>query len=251
MKFRFPELLLGILLTIAVFSVGMIFSSSPPKHGARTTEQPEKPDDRIAEYTLWLAILTGGLVLVSAAQGYFLLRADRTARISAEAAQAQTHNFTKLERPYIFVFNPEGLDLESNREDPFHFVKYQVANYGKTPATIDGVFVGICVGSLPEEPHQVGPWHELHVSPIMTPDQKRIGLTVAVPETVAIGEYADEDTPPTPAPDLADNEEFFVRVLIKYHGPFSRGHETSVCWRWDTASRRLILYDNDAFNFTV
>jgi hypothetical protein len=230
--------------------MGMLFSSAPPNNTTRT-EQLEKPDDRIAEYTLWLAVLTGGLVLVSAGQGYFLLRADRTARMSAEAAQAQTHNFTKLERPYIYVFNPEGLGLESNREDPFYFVKYQVANYGKTPATIDGVFIGISVGSLPDESYQVGPWHELRVSPIMTPDQKSTGLTAAVPETVAIGEYAGENTPPTPAPDLTDEEEFFFRVLIKYHGPFSRGHETSVCWRWDSASLRLILFDNDTVNFTI
>jgi hypothetical protein len=236
-----------------------MFGSNVPNVMAPDDHQPlahekltkEETDEALARYTLWLAVLTGCLVLVSAGQGYFLLRADRTARMTAEAAQAQTHNFTKLERPYIYVFNAKGLELESNREDPFYFVKYQIANYGKTPATIDGVFVGISVGSLPEPLHQVGAWHELHVSPIMTPDQTRMGLTVAVPETVAIGEYADEDTPPIPVPDLADDQDFFFRVLIKYHGPFSRGHETSVCWRWDMVSLRLILYDNDEFNFTI
>lgn len=211
----------------------------------------EETDEALAKYTLWLAVLTGCLVLVSAGQGYFLLRADRTARMTAEAAQAQTYNFTKLERPYIYVFNVSTLELDSNREDPFWFVNYQVANYGKTPATIDGVFVGISVGSLPEPLHRVGAWHDLHVSPIMTPDQKRIGLTVPVPEPVTIGQYADEGTTPTPVPELVDDENFFVRVLIKYHGPFSKGHETSVCWRWETSSRRLVLYENDAFNFTI
>jgi hypothetical protein len=50
----------------------------------------EKADDRIAKYTFWLALLTGGLVVVSAVQIFFLIRADQTARIMAETAQAQT-----------------------------------------------------------------------------------------------------------------------------------------------------------------
>jgi hypothetical protein len=67
------------------------------------------------------------LVVVSGGQGYFLLRADKTARTTAEAAQAQTQNFTKLERPYIYVFNPMDWKFEANRKDPYYYVKYQVA----------------------------------------------------------------------------------------------------------------------------
>jgi hypothetical protein len=44
-------------------------------------------DDRIVNYTLWLMIFTGVLAVVSAVQIGFLIRADKTARISAEAAK--------------------------------------------------------------------------------------------------------------------------------------------------------------------
>jgi hypothetical protein len=44
------------------------------------------PIDSVGLYTLVLAVFTGLLVGVSGVQGYFLLRADKTARIAANAA---------------------------------------------------------------------------------------------------------------------------------------------------------------------
>jgi len=37
--------------------------------------------------------------------------------------------------------------------------------------------------------------------------------------------------------------EFFFWVIINYSGPFSKGHETSACWRWDDNSHRLVLHE--------
>jgi hypothetical protein len=69
-------------------------SNNPTEQGrtksakAKTLEisVPEKPDEKIASYTLWLAILTGCLVGVSALQIRFLVKADETASKAAEAA---------------------------------------------------------------------------------------------------------------------------------------------------------------------
>jgi hypothetical protein len=46
----------------------------------------EDANDRIADYTGWLALLTGGLVVVSFIQIRYLIRADRNAVRSADAA---------------------------------------------------------------------------------------------------------------------------------------------------------------------
>jgi hypothetical protein len=250
MKQRIPELLIGFLLAIALCAIGLVFVPSLLPDGAHLTGH-EAADERVARYTWWLAILTFGLVLVSGFQGFFLIRADRTARMSADAAQAQTRNFTKLERPYIYVYNADGLFLDAECEDPYHFLKYAVANYGKTPATIDGVFVGMTVGTMPEPPQRRLGWHPLNVAPIMIPNETRVGLVEAIPDPIAIGEYADENTPPIPVPDLADDQDFFFQVLIKYHGPFSTGHETSVCWRWYMPSQRFEPYENEEFSLMV
>ncbi|MVT66867.1 hypothetical protein GPL21_17345 [Bradyrhizobium pachyrhizi] len=218
------------------------------------TSVPEAPphptkednEEALVRYTLWLAVLTGGLVFVSAGQGFFLLRADKTARITAEAAQAQTHNFSKLERPYLYVSDPRGL-LESNTPDSFHYVTYQVANYGKTPATIEAVYTAITVEKVPGNLAHTQRWHSLMQRPIMIPNETRPDLRLAVPDSIAIGEYADEDTAPMPIPELAGDEEFYVRILIKYRGPFTSDHETSACWRWEGTS--LAVFDDVRFTY--
>jgi len=247
-------LLMGIALGGSLFwgAFGPNVTQQSLEHLAPAVSLPhptkEENDEALVRYTLWLAILTGGLVIVSAVQGYFLLRADKTARISAEAAQAQTHNFSKLERPYLYVFNATGLLLKEDVEDPYHYIEYDVANYGKTPATIESVVAGISVGKIPGELGSAWRWHSLLRLPIMLPNEKRTKLSLDVPETIVINEYADEDTPPIPAPELSGDEEFYVRILIKYRGPFTSDHETSVCWRWEGLS--LASLDDGRFTYT-
>lgn len=77
---------------------------------AQNIPQPQSPDDRIAAYTLWLAIFTGALVVVSSLQIFFLLRADKTARISADAARlaAETtrESVTAANREFIATHRP-------------------------------------------------------------------------------------------------------------------------------------------------
>ncbi|MET4173838.1 hypothetical protein ABIB99_004938 [Bradyrhizobium sp. LA6.1] len=248
-------LLMGIALGGSLFwgAFGLNVTQQPLEHTTpHVAEAPSHPtkeenDEALVRYTLWLAILTGGLVMVSAGQGYFLLRADKTARISAEAAQAQTHNFSKLERPYLYVFNPKGLQLKEDVEDPYHYVEYDVANYGKTPATIESVFAGISVGRLPGDLGSAWRWHSLLSLPIMVPNEKRTKLSLDVPESITIGEYADEDTPPMPEPELSGDDQFFVRIVVKYRGPFTSSHETSACWRWVGLS--LASFEDDRFTY--
>jgi hypothetical protein len=122
--FRTHELFLGIFLTVAVFALGLTFSltifpqnqaaesdsrSDHPKEKTPKIGDTESADERIAKYTFWLAVLTGALVTVSAFQGYFLIRSDKTARISAEAARKSVETaqaeFIAAHRPQIRVRN--------------------------------------------------------------------------------------------------------------------------------------------------
>jgi hypothetical protein len=67
----------------------------------------EEADDRIARYTLWLAVLTGGLVIASSIQFIFLYRADKTARIAATAVKDQAsltrEAMIRTQRAFVFV----------------------------------------------------------------------------------------------------------------------------------------------------
>jgi len=116
-RLRIPEIVLGAMFTVAVFAMGMTFESlrhPPQKSEQRTsaekTDEKAKDisaDKRIADYTMWLAIFTGLLVAVSGVQGYFLLRADKTARITAKAAKTSIalarKEFAVSHRPRVIL----------------------------------------------------------------------------------------------------------------------------------------------------
>jgi hypothetical protein len=139
MKFRLPELFLGCFLTVAVFCTGLTFSTTFQPNGNGSSEKSsvaahaDAADDRIARYTLWLAILTGGLVLVSSFQFYFLNRAEKTSQSLAKLAREE---FTATHRPRVIVRFIQG---------PFHddagheFMWVTLANIGETAATITAI----------------------------------------------------------------------------------------------------------------
>lgn len=149
---RLPEIFLGALLAVAIFAFGFVAASVLPSRDQQETQQSksdaakkteqviksESADDRIALYTLWLAILTGGLVFVSGFQGYFLLRTDKTAAKSADAARKSAEHIPRVERAYVFLFdevrhartpNPLGGTILE--------IQFAFKNHGKTPAISD------------------------------------------------------------------------------------------------------------------
>lgn len=113
--------------------------------GSNKNASKVTPEERLAEYTGWLAALTGFLVLASIIQGVFLLRADKTARINAENAKdtvtatREANNLTRdifiaEQRPWLLwritsptVVTPAGRHL---RIDVFG----EIENIGRTPA---------------------------------------------------------------------------------------------------------------------
>jgi hypothetical protein len=109
--FRKYEIVLGLLLATAFWAIISAFAQGNSHPNANSEQIGAKQSDEIiAEYTELLAWFTGVLALVSIAQGYFLYRADETARLNAtaakEAADAATINSNlalATERPYVFI----------------------------------------------------------------------------------------------------------------------------------------------------
>jgi hypothetical protein len=126
--------------------------------------------EALAKYTEWLVIITVVLAGASLWQGYFLLRSDKTSRITAESAQTSANAALGTERARIFI-KIEGENLVSrireiveNRADSrsIHVgnplaVHYRLVNHGKTPAIIHSVFAMIRVKPWPDsEPQFLG-----------------------------------------------------------------------------------------------
>jgi hypothetical protein len=127
-----PEIFLGAFLAIAIFAMGMLFASSwffqPCIRGEIAGVQSLwVPTDSVGLYTLVLAAFTGLLFIVSALQGYFLLRADKTARIAANAANLSARATIGVESPKLFVY---ALNLRQHQGQT-RSVGITIKNYGR------------------------------------------------------------------------------------------------------------------------
>jgi len=97
------------------------------------------PTDSVGLYTLALAVFTALLVGVSAFQGFFLLRADKTARIAANAAgrSADIAEATLIatNRPWISILKVAPISQLTWEEKGARLtVSAVIKNVGKSPA---------------------------------------------------------------------------------------------------------------------
>jgi hypothetical protein len=270
LKFYIPEILLGILLTLAIFGMGMLFQSSsshqppsnPPNSTAEQIQNAHKPDpfswdwlthDGVVFFTCVLAFVAGvqavlflwQLVLINKS----LADAKVAANASAEAAKAATKqakfaedSHAKLERPYVFIFGVSKLESDEMISD-LPFAPYVVANYGRTPAMVETLRAGI--SWFPDRPldplivdYRDDPAHGLLKSPVLAPSEKREKLNIIAPHGLDFAPSDDGEI----VPQLRDNDNFFVWVIINYRGAFTAAHETSACWRYDGLTNRLVRW---------
>jgi hypothetical protein len=134
---------------------------------------PKTAEDRIADYTWWLAAFTFALVTVSFFQIFFLTRADKTARTAADAAKLNAEALMAAEGAALYpvlkkinlkaVF--QGTILHPTMPDTNILsapeVVYCFKNYGKTPAVIESVMHGIRfypTGSTSRTMHPIDDW---------------------------------------------------------------------------------------------
>ncbi len=190
-------------------------------------------EDAVAFYTFVLGIFTAALAIIAVIQIYFLNRADKTARISADAAKAAADSIVIVERPYIFIWGIMGSVPTIEFHDPGKLKRrvvrtnasfaYSVSNRGKLAAVIENI--SVACGYLVDDQYPplivIGD-HSLLRTPIVSPDEDIKSILHDVP-------WRDLD-PTNRESDFRDGLSF--RVVVAYRGPFTRGHETSQCWRY-------------------
>jgi hypothetical protein len=171
-RLRFPELLLGILLSVAIFAMGMMFGSSqqqadrPNTHSAEASNKPNPftigwvVDDGTVFFTAILA-------LVAIAQGTLfywqltLIKGSlKPAEDAAKAAKLSADSVISAERAYVFIeIRMETVAdiikymqaLNSVAPRPI-LIQYLFTNHGKTPAIIRAISYGAVVAeNLPRQ----------------------------------------------------------------------------------------------------
>jgi hypothetical protein len=184
LRFRFPEVFLGVLLTVAIFALGAMFSLSPdtraPVQPRTETKTGNTSNENKKEVAWWqdpIAIFTLGLVFIGAVQAVIfygqmtlisksLKPAEEAARAAKEAAEA----LPKVERAYVFIIpelefwdprpHSSGVGQYSSRIG----VKFKIVNHGKTPAVVESIDARLRV--LPEAPD-----NRIHVNANIEPGE--------------------------------------------------------------------------------
>jgi hypothetical protein len=154
---------LAIVIATLIITASL-FTTSPnsePRQAAAqektesTATEQKKPEstwefwtktttDPVAAYTGVLAVFTLALVCVSAIQIYFLIRSDKTARITAEAALASNNQtrdlFIAETRPWLNLSDPE-IHISDDMNEVYFTIKAD--NIGKTPAKLAEVRIKV------------------------------------------------------------------------------------------------------------
>jgi hypothetical protein len=162
-----------LLAMLAIYGLGgwQATLRQPPNHnainsGEKSSTQasneiarPQGTDERIASYTGWLAVFTCALVVISGCQIYFLTRADKTARISADAAKdaaeamrrSVTVSADTAKRQLRAYVNVATASVYDPADPERRKVAIEIKNFGHTPAHKNIIWVSVTVREYPLE----------------------------------------------------------------------------------------------------
>jgi len=226
---------LGTLIIVAVF-----FATSPDRQAAcnqptgkaeYAVSQYKPPEsfwektegDPVATFTGILALLTFILAAVAVFQIYFLKRADKTARVTADAAKlsadaardsirlAQNTAERQL-RAYIYT-NELTIIARVNDRTTSAAVQVQIKNFGSTPAY--KVRHATCLKKLK---------HPLPEDFVVDSPENAVSEVGIAPSHVI---YRRENLPDDPIFHLDDDEMYYIFGVIKYFDTFRNFERTT------------------------
>ncbi len=180
--------------------------------------------------------------------------AEKATKLTADAVHHQRQAFARLERPYIYIFGVNQFEIDNDPPKPNNpHVKFTVANYGKTPATITITAAGISTFHEPLDPlivdYRDDPAHDLLVRPVISPGDVRSNLRTYSPDNMPFRPPRERDVFQLKydnlIPELTSREFAFVWIRIHYRGPFGDGYATNACWRYDGLTNRLVPWGED------
>jgi hypothetical protein len=219
--------------------------------------------DPIAFFTFMLATFTGCLVVVSAVQIRFLIRADYNARKSADALPA-------MERAYLFLM-PDAIDFKTRElrrrgrgdtPEPYHepdfltpdmeieeidreiIVRFHFTNYGRTPAIITAIHYDLkYFPPTDRDPGGINEWPTI--------PRGRLEETLAIHPITSNGHSGDFDWVSSIRHEQWEDAQrglghIIFWGLVVYEDVFNRQWETAFgYWYLRGAERFVIAPDNE------
>jgi hypothetical protein len=186
------------------------------------------PTDSVGLYTLVLALFTALLAGVSAFQGVLLLRAEKTARIAANAADRSARAVIALQLPIIRM-HPDKLghgDAQfagGLKSEDCYVSGVVIANLGTTKAFPLEILYGFTIGNeLPPEPSYRYTERFL-TNTIFEPNKSitpRKSLRMAMP--LKPGQWSD----------ILKGNYLWFYCALRYEDFMGEIHSHGFCWRW-------------------
>jgi hypothetical protein len=250
-RLRIPEIVLGVLLAIAVFGMGMLFGSSDYQPTHETTNQStdqiargHKPEpftidwlthDGTVFFTFVLAMIAGAQAALFLWQLRYMKRgmldaktAADAAKVSADATALSTRASIALQLPLIRIRPDElghgdGIRIGGERYEECFVGSVIICNLGTTKAFPIEILYGWTIGDeLPPEPNYQYADRFLtnliiEPNPKITPRKK---LTMASP--LKDGEWAK----------ICSGNYCWFYVAFHFNDFMDEPHSSGFCWRW-------------------
>jgi hypothetical protein len=248
LRFRFSEVLFGVLLAVAIFAMGAMLWSSP-NSGAPTqadAKSSEASSGNKQEMAWWrdpVAVFTLGLVFIGLLQAGIFYQQMRLIRKSlgpaeeaAKAAQAAAEHIPRVERAYLFItvkaenfgviLNEYTKMTDDNLEERIEsllIVHFSIENQGKTPAVIKSVSAKMFhFKELPAEPG--------YGVPLDLPKNRYLGAGCVVDPTIMVDMLAP--TYGTVGMVMRAESAIWFYGCVTYDDIFGKSHEHRFCWRY-------------------
>jgi hypothetical protein len=120
------------------------------------------------------------------------------------------------------------------------------------PAT-ERPYVLIVGGSgRPDFPNTAEDTHGLLLTRILKGGEEISPLWVVCPDDWITGDVTvmrGENMLMVRQPTRMEGEELFLRIIVNYRGVFTKGHETSVCWRFSFDEHMFLQYGGNEYNY--
>src|SRR6266481_7771960 len=185
------------------------------------------PTDSVGLYTLVLAVFTGLLVGTSVFQGYFLIRADKTSRIAAEAAKRSADAAVRVNQPFLGLkrsfLMAKGQNVAVGMPLPPEFEPiFMFTNWGNSPAEIThGCIEWSIVEKLPPTPKYM---NTVPYAPgIALIHRADIQLDVPCKITLTPSQIIAVDT---------SQEKLWVFGFIRFKDFLGESHDVRFCLKW-------------------
>lgn len=206
-------------------------------------------------FTAILAIVTGALAWVAGRQMKEARASINASVTAAKAARDSADALPATERPYVLVIGGGFLDARPEiTQIPDPVVLYRCGNYGKTPGIVENLRAGFSRNGngRPDLPNPIEGTHAVMLIRILTAGQEISPLWVVYPDnwtTVGVWVNRGGVMLGVREPDIPEGEELSLRIIVNYRGAFTRGHETSACWRYSVQDAMFLHHGGDEYNY--